>query len=62
VVGHRCGCGDLDFCCDLHLVGGLRFVVGWRLLEHRIVVGCRRGVGCGEWFVGLLLAIAIWTG
>jgi hypothetical protein len=44
VVGRRRGCGNLDFCYDLDLVGGLRFVVGWRLLEHRIVVSCRRGV------------------
>uniref|UniRef100_A0A2N9EML7 Uncharacterized protein n=1 Tax=Fagus sylvatica TaxID=28930 RepID=A0A2N9EML7_FAGSY len=30
VVGRRRGCGDLDFCCDLDPVGGLRFVVGHR--------------------------------
>jgi hypothetical protein len=30
------------------------------------LVGCDllwvAGMGCGEWFVGLLLAVAIWTG
>ena len=44
MVGRRRGCGDLDFCCDLDPIGGLRFVVGWRLLEHWIVVGRLRGV------------------
>jgi hypothetical protein len=28
VVGHGCGCGDLDFCSDMHPVDGLRFVGG----------------------------------
>jgi hypothetical protein len=44
VVGRWRGCGDLDFCCDLDLIGGLRFVVGWRLLEHQTVLGRWRGV------------------
>jgi hypothetical protein len=30
VVSRQRECGDLDFCCNLDPIGGLRFVMGWR--------------------------------